>query len=385
MSRVTYLDYNATTPVDPRVVERFLPFVTEIFGNAASEHVPGRDAREAVEAARSEVAEAIGARPSTIIFTSGATESINLALKGIARGSGGKRKIVTFTTEHKATLDTCAWLESEGVRVERVPADRNGLPDLSAAADAIDDQTVLVSVMAANNETGVISPLREIVALSRRVGALVHCDATQALGKMPFDVEATGVDFASISSHKVYGPKGVGALFVRRVDGVEIVPLIHGGGHERGLRSGTLNTPGIVGFGAAAAIAVTQLAPDSARIDELRRELEAGILCRWPDAEIIGRAAPRLPNTLNVHLPGLDAGAVLLAMPSIAASTGSACTASSPAPSHVLRAMGLDHEEAQECIRFSLGRFTTGEDITAALDALTGAIDLARGLKVATA
>ena len=386
MSRVAYLDYNATTPMDPRVLEAFIPFLTEIVGNAASEHAAGRRVRHAVETARSQVADAIGASSSTLIFTSGATESINLALKGTALGSTGqRRKVVTFATEHKAVLDTCDWLRSQGTPVDVVAVTRDGIPDLGAASEAIDEQTALVSVMAANNETGVLGPVTDIVSLSRRVGALVHCDATQALGKVPFDVEAIGVDFASISSHKVYGPTGVGALFVRRGKDVGLVPLIHGGGHERGLRSGTLNSAAIVGFGAAAALAMSELSPDAARIRVLRDALEMGISTSWPQTQVVGRSAPRLPNTLNVRLPGVDAQAVLLAMPDVAASTGSACTAASPAPSHVLRAMGLDHQEAQECIRFSLGRFSTMEDVRAALNALSLATDRVRGLKVASA
>lgn len=386
MSRASYLDNNATTPLDPRVLESFMPFLTEIVGNAASEHAAGRRVRHAVESARSQVAAAIGATPSTVIFTSGATESINLALKGGAFGSTGqRRKVVTFATEHKAVLDTCAWLRSQGTPVEVVPVTPEGLPDVAAASEAIDEQTALVSVMAANNETGVLGPVAEIVSLSRRVGAVVHCDATQALGKVPFDVEAVGVDFASISSHKIYGPTGVGALFVRRgMDGV-LVPLFHGGGHERGLRSGTLNSAAIVGFGAAAALAVSELTGDAVRIRVLRDALEAGITSSWPHAQVMGESAPRLPNTLNIRIPGVDAQAVLFAMPNVAASTGSACTAASPAPSHVLRAMGLDHDEAQECIRFSLGRFSSMEDVHAALNALALATDRVRGLKVGSA
>jgi len=360
--RPVYLDYNATTPVDPRVVDESLPFLSDVFANPASEHRAGRHARAAVEAARARIAAALGAQPGDVIFTSGATESINLALKGVVSRGAPRRKIVTFSTEHKAVLDTCAWLVGEGVSVDVLPVDRDGLPDLDVARDRIDNRTMLVSVMAANNETGVINPIQQISSMARQVGALVHCDATQAFGKVPFVIDAA-VDLVSVSSHKIYGPKGIGALIVPAATRAHLEPLIHGGGHERGLRSGTLNTFGIVGFGAACALASSELGSDAARIGALRDALQGRILELVETAEVIGGSAPRLPNTLNVRLPGYDADALLLAMPSVAASTGSACTASSPAPSHVLRAMGLGYREAQECIREGVRRHEATEPL----------------------
>jgi cysteine desulfurase len=377
VERPVYMDYNATTPVDPRVIAAMTPFWADLFANAASEHSAGRRVRRAVEDAREQVAVAIGVAPSAVVFTSGSTESVNLALQGVANRSNARPKIVTFATEHKAVLDTCDWLAGRGAIIEVLPVNADGIPDLQVAADRIDAQTTLVSVMAVNNETGVVNPVREISDMARRVGALVHCDATQALGKIAFNIDELGVDMASVSSHKVYGPKGVGALLVGREQRHTLEPLIHGGGHERGLRSGTLNSPGIVGFGQACVIAIEQLLEEGARIARLRDRLEAGIAAVVSDAQVIGAGADRAPNTLNVRLPGRDAEALLLAMPSIAASTGSACTASSPSPSHVLRAMGLGYVAAQECIRLSLGRFTTTEDVDAVVASVARALNRA--------
>ena len=377
VERSVYMDYNATTPVDPRVVAAMDPFWADLFANAASEHPAGRRVRRAVEDAREQVAAAMGTVAGAVVFTSGSTESINLAIQGVVNHSPARAKVVTFATEHKAVLDTCEWLARRGTIVEVLPVNADGLPDLHVAADRIDAHTNLVSVMAVNNETGVVSPVREISDLAHRVGALVHCDATQALGKVGVNLDQLGVDMASVSSHKVYGPKGVGALLVRREKRDALEPLLHGGGHERGLRSGTLNSPGIVGFGQACEIAIRQLDEESARVAELRRRLEVGIAGVVPAAQVIGAEATRAPNTLNVRLPGYDAEALLLAMPNIAASTGSACTASSPSPSHVLQAMGLDYGAAQECIRLSLGRFTTAEDVDAVAASLARAVNRA--------
>ena len=364
-------------------MEALLPYLREAFANPASAHFAGRVAREAVEHGRAQVAASLGAQPSDVVFTSGATESVNLALQGVARAPGPSRKVVTFAAEHKATLDTCEWLASQGTVVEVLPVGRDGVPDLDVAAQRIDEQTALVSVMAVNNETGVISPIRELVELARRVGALVHCDATQALGKLPFSVLESGIDLVSVSSHKVYGPKGIGALIANRSSRLVLQPLIHGGGHERGLRSGTLNTPGIVGFGQACEIATSELDDDVVRVRRLRDSLEAQLTDGIRGAHVIGGTTARVANTLNVRIPGHDAEALLLEMGNIAASTGSACTAASQAPSHVLRAMGLTYEESLECIRFSLGRFSTQDDVDAVATTLFWTLERERSSEAA--
>lgn len=379
-----YLDYNATTPVDARVVEAMRPFWTDLFANAASEHPAGHRVRLAVDDAREQVATALCGSPSGVTFTSGSTESINLALQGVASATTRQTRFVTFATEHKAVLDTCEWLARRGTDVEVLAVKSDGLPDLDLVADRVRSGTTLVSVMAVNNETGVVNPVREIADIARSVGALVHCDATQALGKMPLSIEDLGADLVSVSSHKAYGPKGVGALLIRRTARPHLEALIHGGGHERGLRSGTLNSPGIVGFGAACGLATAGLANEMARLRNLRERLEVALVDMLPEAEINGRAAPRVANTLNIRLTGLDADATLLAMPHIAASTGSACTASSPAPSHVLRAMGLSYEAAQECVRFSLGRFSTHDDIEAVVASLNTILGVASSIGLQT-
>jgi cysteine desulfurase len=369
------MDFNATTPVDPRVVVAMSPFWGELFANPASEHIAGRRVRQAVDAAREQVADALSTGPSTVVFTSGSTESINLALQGAVNAAPGHASIVTFATEHKAVLDTCAWLSRHGVNVDVLPVGSDGLPDLVEARDAIGRGTTVVSVMLANNETGVLGPVREIAEIARAAGALLHCDATQGLGKVAIDISDLGADLMSVSSHKAYGPKGVGALVVRREARELIEPLIHGGGHEHGLRSGTLNAAGIVGFGAACEIAMRECVDDARMIAGLRERLWRGIMALCPNAVVVGGSAPRVANTLNVRLPGQDATALLLAMPNVAASTGSACTASSPAPSHVLLAMGLGHEASQECIRFSLGRPSTQDDVDVVLASLARSLE----------
>ncbi len=375
MSDSIYLDYNATTPVDPRVIEAMLPFFSSAFGNAASGHSVGRAARAAVDAAREKVATGVGGRPSHVVFTSGATESNNLAIKGTILGSSKRRRIITFATEHKATLDASAAAQRFGATVTVLPVHANGVPDVDALAESIDDHTAIVSVMAANNETGVLAPLADILALAHRRGALAHCDATQAVGKIPFDLRALPFDLVSFSAHKLYGPQGVGALIIDPEVTGHLEPLIHGGGHERGLRSGTLNTAGCVGFGEAVALALDGLPEEMARLELLRTDLELLLDRATPGTIVNGIRAPRLPGTTNIRFPGIDGDALMLAMPELAVSSGSACTSASLAPSHVLIAMGLSHEEADQCIRFSLGRFTTEAEIKRAAELTRSAID----------
>jgi cysteine desulfurase len=370
-----YLDYNATTPLDPRVLEAMLPYYRERFGNAASRHHSlGTDAAKAVEDARAEVAGLIGADPREIVWTSGATESDNLAILGVAASPAykGRRRIVTVATEHRAVLDPCEHLESKGFDVKFLKVDPQGVLDLGALEAAIDDRTLLVSVMHANNETGVLHPIGEIGALCRRKGVLFHTDATQSLGKEPIDVEAMSIDLLSASAHKVCGPKGVGFLHVRRKDPrVRCEPLLHGGGHEKGLRSGTLNVPAIVGMGAAAAIARKEMALEQPRFRALRDRLEEGLRGR---AELNGHPGKRLANTSNLSFPGLDGESVMSLMPDVAVSSSSACTSALVQPSYVLGALGCSEARIRGSLRFSLGRFTTEAEIDAALARLQEAI-----------
>jgi cysteine desulfurase len=374
-----YLDYNATTPVDPAVLEAMLPWFTDRFWNASSSHAQGRRAADAVEQARASLASLLGARPREVIFTSGATEANNLALKGaVAAAPPKRRKVVVAATEHKAILDTADWLHDEGVDVNVVPVLSTGQLDVDAYRGAVDERTALVSVMTANNETGVITrDLDDLVDIAHEAGALFHTDATQAVGKTAFDVTTTGVDLASLSSHKIYGPKGVGGLYIRR--GTRVAPLIHGGGHEAGLRSGTLNVPAIVGFGAAAAQCIERCAVDTeaytALIDLLTQSLAA-----LGDVVVVGAGTQRLANTLMARFVGADAEAVMANAPNIAVSSGSACTSMVPAPSHVLLAMGLDHEAALECVRFSVGRPTTAREIATAVDEVALAVARVRAM-----
>ncbi|WP_208983287.1 cysteine desulfurase family protein [Geodermatophilus obscurus] len=381
-----YLDFNATTPVDPDVLAAMLPWFADQYGNAASQHLLGRAADDAVEEARRSVAELIGCSPGEIIFTSGATESNNQALKGVLdTAAKDERSLVTSEIEHKAVLDVCDWLTGRRVNVRRVNVARNGVVEVADLARSLTPRTTLVSVMAANNETGVVQPLDVISRMARDVGALVHTDATQAVGKIPFDVNDVDVDLASFSSHKMYGPKGVGALYVRRR--TPLAALLHGGGHERGLRSGTLNVPGIVGFGEAARLALQRQAGDAAhcrrlvavlrgRLEDLVPGAQATITCRREPSKDL----KMLPNTLNMRFPGADAEAVLANAPLIAASSGSACTARVPEPSHVLVAMLQDESQARECIRFSVGRTTTEADVLAAAEQVAVAVERVREL-----
>lgn len=358
-----YLDHHATTPVDARVLEAMLPFFSEQFGNAASrQHAFGWAASDAVERARKQVAALIGAGSKDVIFTSGATEANNLAIKGAAKARPDRDHLVTVATEHKAVLDPMARLAHEGWRVTVLPVVRNGLLDLGELAAVITERTALVSVMAANNEIGVLQPIREAAALAHAKGAWFHTDAVQAVGKVPFDVEALDVDFASITAHKVYGPKGVGALYVRRKGRtVAAIAEIDGGGHERGLRSGTLNVPGIVGFGRAAAIARAEIADEAARTMALRERLRGALAANTEGMTVNGALDARLPGNLNVSFDGVDGEALLVSLDDIAVSSGAACTAAEP--SHVLVALGLSKDRALASLRFGIGRGTTAEDV----------------------
>jgi cysteine desulfurase len=366
-----YLDNHATTPVDPRVLEAMLPYYSTEFGNAASRsHVFGWKAEEAVERARGEVAALIGAGPKEIVFTSGATESDNLALKGAAEFYRDKGDhLITVQTEHKAVLDACKRLERQGARVTYLPVDRDGLVTAAQVAAAIEDRTILVSVMTANNEIGVIQPIAEIGRVCRERGVLFHTDAVQAVGKVPFDVEAMCVDLASLSAHKVYGPKGVGALYVRRSrPRVRIAPIIDGGGHERGMRSGTLNVPAIVGFGEACAIAEREMQDESARVGRLRDRLLAGVRARVDGVVVNGGMEHRLPGNLNLSFEHMDGEALLRALSPIAVSSGSTCTAAAMEPSYVLKALGVSDDLAYASVRFGLGRFNTEEEVDLAVE-----------------
>ena len=380
---LVYLDNNATTPLDPAVVERMLPWMTDRFWNASSAHLGGQAAAQAVDVARHAIADLIGSRPGEVVWTSGATEADNLALKGVLElAPAHRRRLVTVATEHKAILDTADWLVARGTPVTVVPVERDGTPDFARLDDALAaDDVALVSVMAANNETGVTVNVGYIAELAHAHGALFHTDATQLVGKLPFDASQSGVDLASLSAHKMYGPKGVGALFVSRRIGV--APQIHGGGHERGARSGTLNVPAIVGFGAAADIS-RELGPAEAqRQVDLRARLLDELRARLSGVTETTTTTSRLPNTLSLRFEGADAEAVMANAPRVAVSSGSACTALRPEPSHVLRAMGLDATSASECLRLSVGRTTTESDIDEAAVALEVAVNRVRRLGVA--
>jgi cysteine desulfurase len=381
-----YLDNQSTTPLDPRVLEAMLPYFTEHFGNPHSEsHIYGKNAAAAIEAARAELAQLINADPREIVFTSGATEANNLALKGAAHfarvhppaGPNGAKaprdQIIALTTEHKCVLESAAALAREGFAVSYLPVEPSGLVSLDRLAAALTDRTLLVSVMAAHNEIGVIQPLAEIGALCRAQGVLFHSDAAQAAGKIALDVEAMKIDLMSISGHKMYGPKGVGALYVRRRPRVRLVPLIDGGGQERGLRSGTLPTPLCVGLGRAASLAAAEMGEEAARLRTLRDRLQANLMRRVGGLKINGDTAHRLPGNLNLSFPGLSAPDLIEACPSIAMSTGSACTSATVEPSYVLRALGLSEALANASIRLGLGRFTTAAEVDFAVDALAAA------------
>ena len=366
MKRPIYLDHHATTPVDPRVVEAMVPYFTETFGNAASRnHAFGWAARDAVEDARARVAGLIGAHPKDIIFTSGATEADNLAITGTADASRSRGDhVVTCVTEHRAVLDTCRHLEARGLRVTYLPVAADGRISADDVRAAVTERTILISVMTANNEIGVIQPVEAIGTIARDKGVLFHTDAVQAAGRIPFDVNAINADLVSLSAHKMYGPKGVGALYVRRRNpAAAIAAQMHGGGHERGLRSGTLNVPGIVGFGTAAALCRAEMAAEAARAGGLRDRLLDALRRNLGDVVVNGSLEHRLPHNLNVSFAGLEGEALLMAIDDIAVSSGSACTSASQEPSYVLKALGLPDDLARASIRFGLGRSTTTEEI----------------------
>jgi cysteine desulfurase len=375
-----YLDYHATTPVDPRVLEAMLPFFTERFGNPHSkQHAWGWDARDAVEAARGQVADLINASPNEIVFTSGASESNNLAIKGIV-ASRRRMGAEAQATEHKSVLDVCRGLERDGIAVTVLDVRPDGLVDLDALAAAVTPGTILVSIMAANNEIGTIQPIREISAIAHARGALLHTDAAQAAGKIPIDVRAMDIDLLSLTAHKLYGPKGSGALFVRRTKPrLSLPPQIAGGGQENGVRSGTLNVPGIVGLGCAAGICRLDMDEESRRLAALRDRLLDGLRARAGGVRVNGSLEHRLPHNLHVSFDGVEGEALLMALDGIAVSTGSACASGSQAPSHVLEAIGALGDRAGASIRFGLGRTTTADDIDFAIDRVARAVGALRG------
>ena len=378
-----YLDHHATTPVDPRVVEAMLPFFGERFGNASSRHHAfGWAARDAVAAARRQVAGLIGADPREICFTSGATESDNLAIRGVVAAEARRPlHVVTMTTEHHAVLDPCRRLEREGIEVTRVGPRPDGLCDAADVERALRPHTRLVSVMAANNEIGVVQPVSRIAELTRPRGIVLHTDAAQAVGKVPVDVDELGVDLLSFTAHKMCGPKGIGALYVRRRrPRLAVDPLVDGGGHEQGLRSGTLNVPGIVGFGAAAAICSADLAEESARVGRLRDRLLAGLRERLDGVTVNGSLAARLPHNLNVSFEGIEGESLLVGLDDVAVSSGAACTSVNPEPSHVLKAIGISDELARASLRFGLGRTTTQDEVDYAVDKVAGLVARLRQL-----
>jgi cysteine desulfurase len=361
-----YFDNHATTPVDPRVLEAMLPYFTEKFGNAASRnHEFGWRAEEAVENARAQIARLINAHPKEIVFTSGATESDNLAIKGVAETHRPKgNHIITQVTEHKAVLDSCKRLESYGCEITYLPVNRDGLIDPDDLAKAITPKTILISIMYANNEIGVIQPIAQIGKIAKKHNVLFHVDAVQAIGKIPVDVQKDGIDLLSISAHKLYGPKGVGALYVRRKNPrVQLAPMIDGGGHERGMRSGTLNVPGIVGFGKACELCQKEMAAEAARLGPMRDKLKKAIESGLDNTAINGSLMHRLPNNLNISFAYVEGESLLMGINDVAVSSGSACTSAAIEPSYVLRALGVSDDLAHSSIRFGLGRFNTEEEV----------------------
>jgi len=378
-----YLDNHATTRVDPRVVEAMMPYFTEHFGNAASRnHEFGWAAENAVDKARKQIAELINASPKEIVFTSGATESDNLAIKGVAEMYAEKgNHIITAATEHKAVLDTCKKLEKHGFRVTYLPVKADGLIDLDMLKEAFTDKTILVSIMYANNEIGVIQPIREIGKMCRERGVLFHCDGVQAIGKVPVDVEADNIDMLSISGHKMYGPKGVGALYVRRrKPRVQLTAQIDGGGHERGMRSGTLNVPGIAGLGEACELCRKEMAEETVRLSALRDRLQKKIFDNLDEVYINGSMEHRLPHSLNVSFAYVEGESLLMGINDVAVSSGSACTSATLEPSYVLKALGLGDDTAHSSIRFGIGRFNTEEEIDYVADKLIHVVKKLREL-----
>lgn len=376
-SRPIFLDLQSTTPVDPRVLDSMLPYLTHSYGNPHSRtHAYGWDAEAAVEEARGHIAELIHADPKEIVFTSGATESNNTALKGVAKfyRAKGKDKLVTVQTEHKCVLDTCRHLQSEGFNVTYLPVQKNGLVDLEQLRAAIDERTSLVSVMAVNNEIGVVQPIKEIGALCREKKVFFHTDAAQALGKLPIDVEDMKIDLMSITAHKIYGPKGIGALYVRRKPRVRLVPLMNGGGQERGLRSGTLAPHLCVGFGAASRIAKREMERDREHVTRLASKMLTAITEEVPNIVINGDPDKRVPGSLNISFAYVEGESLIMSLKTIAVSSGSACTSASLEPSYVLRALGVEEELAHTSIRFGMGRFTTEEEVDYSIDLIKSSV-----------
>ena len=377
-----YLDNNATTPMDPRVLEAMLPYFNEKFGNAASRNHPfGWAAEEGVDYAREQISKLINCSEKEIIFTSGATESNNLAIKGVFEMYAEKgNHIITATTEHKAVLDTCAHLEKLGASITYLQVKADGLIDLEELSNAITDQTILVSIMYGNNEIGVVQPMKEISAITRSKGVLLHTDATQTVGKIPVDVEADGIDLLSFTAHKMYGPKGVGALYVRRKNPrVKVTAQMDGGGHERGMRSGTLNVPGIVGFGKACEIAMQDMEKDTIRLSAMRNRLEKSLI-ELEETYINGNTNHRLPHVTNISFKYVEGEGLMMAMKDLAVSSGSACTSASLEPSYVLKSLGLNDDLAHSSIRFGLGRFTTDEEIDYAIECTKKAVTKLRDM-----
>ncbi len=378
-----YLDNHATTPLDPRVLDAMLPYFKESFGNAASRnHAFGWVAEEAVEKSRKQIADLIGASPKEIIFTSGATESNNLAIKGVVEMYAERgNHIITAATEHKAVLDTCKRLEKEGVRITYLPLKGDGLVDLDMLREAITDQTILVSLMYANNETGVIQPIAEIGKICKEKGILFHTDAVQAVGKIPVNVIQDNIDLLSLSGHKIYGPKGIGALYVRRRNPrVQLTAQIDGGGHERGMRSGTLNVPGIVGLGEACAIAKAEMEEETARLLALRERLKSKLEGALEETYINGSMEHRLPGNLNMSFAYVEGESLLMGINDVAVSSGSACTSATLEPSYVLKALGLGDDLAHTSIRFGIGRFNTQEEIDYTADKVISVVNKLREL-----
>jgi cysteine desulfurase len=372
-----YLDYQATTPVDPRVLEAMLPYFGERFGNAASvQHVAGQAAAAAVDVAREQVAAAIGADRREIVFCSGATEADSLALKGLMKGSE-RRRLVVLATEHPAVLEPARALRRDGYDVVKLEVDAAGQPSLTDLRGAVDERTLLVSVAAANNEIGTLPPLVEIAEIAHEQGAYLHTDAAQAVGKIDLDVRRDGVDLLSLSGHKLYGPKGVGALYARRELQSLLAPQVEGGGHERGLRSGTLNVPGIVGLGVATELAALGWEEEAERLQALANRFLKKLREKVDGVELNG-PAERLPGNLNLQFLGADAEALIANCPELAISAGSACSAATPTPSHVLTAIGLDQEAAEQSVRIGIGRPTTGAEVDRAADLLAAAVDRIR-------
>ncbi|MBW4889778.1 IscS subfamily cysteine desulfurase [Mucilaginibacter sp. HMF5004] len=382
MNLPIYLDNNATTPMDPRVLEAMLPYFTNKFGNAASRNHPfGWVAEEAVDYAREQVAKLIGANEKEIIFTSGATESDNLGIKGVFEMYKEKgNHIITCTTEHKAVLDTCKHLEKQGARVTYLPVQSDGLLDLALLEQHMTNETILVCIMYGNNEIGVIQPVKEIAAIAHKFGALFMTDATQAVGKIPVDVIKDGIDILAMSAHKMYGPKGIGALYVRRKNPrVKVTAQMDGGGHERGMRSGTLNVPGIVGLGKACELCLQDMEADTIRLSALRDKLEAALTV-MEESYVNGNVNHRLPHVANISFKYVEGEGLMMAMKDLAVSSGSACTSASLEPSYVLKSLGLSDDLAHSSIRFGLGRFTTEEEVDYAVKVTMDAVNHLREL-----